>query len=192
MKMRLVSGVAINEKKYPTQINGKNTKGYGIWLAMITRCYNKKCQTKHPTYVGCSVSDNFKSYSFFHEWCQSQNGFGLDGYHLDKDILIRNNKVYSENTCVFVPREINLFFCDSRAARGEFPIGVSFYKARGNYTAECTVNGKRKSLGYFTSPQEAHAVYKTFKENLCKEIANKWRSQIDSRVYDAMMVWSVG
>lgn len=191
MKMTLVCGVGINEKKYPTQIDGKNIKAYGIWLAMVTRCYNKKCQTKNPTYVGCSVSSNFKSFSYFYEWCHEQVGFGLDAYHLDKDVIYRGNKLYSEDTCVFVPREINLFFCDSRAARGEFPIGVSLYKARGNYTAECTVNGKRKSLGYFTSPQEAHAVYKTFKENLCKELATKWRGQIDNRVYDAMMIWDV-
>lgn len=188
---RLFLGCGINDRKYPSFINGKNVKEYHLWGHILTRCYSKNSLAAKPTYIGCTVSDNFKNYSYFYEWCQSQIGFGLDGWHLDKDIIISGNKVYSEDTCVFVPQEINKFFTDRGALRGKYPIGVNFDKPSGKYKAECCVNGKSKNLGRFTTPEDAHAVYKTFKEALCKETANKWRGQIDPRVYDAMMAWAV-
>jgi len=71
----------------------------------------------------------------------------------------------------------------------DYPIGVHLVK--GKYAANCCLNGKTKYLGSFDHPQEAYAVYKQFKEKLCKELAKKWYGQIDHRVYDAMMVWTV-
>lgn len=196
MKMKLVCGVGINEKTRPAKVNDKKTKEYALWYNMIQRCYYEKLHTRRATYVGCTVSENFKNYSYFYDWCQKQIGFYcIDGngrnWNLDKDIVIRNNKNYSEDTCVFVPFEVNLFFVDNKIVRGENPIGIYFYKQTGKYKATCAVNGKAKHLGFFSTPEEAFSVYKQFKESLCKELATKWRGQIDNRVYDAMMTWSV-
>ena len=91
----------------------------------------------------------------------------------------------------FVPQEINSFFIDSGNARGEYPLGVYFHKASGKFKAQCKVNGKRQHLGYFNTNEEAFAAYKPFKEALCKELALKWQSEIDSRLFNAMMNWSV-
>ena len=110
---------------------------------------------------------------------------------MDKDLLIIDNKTYSETACVFVPNEINSFFTDSGNARGEYPVGVCFHKTSGRFTAQCNVNGKRQHLGYFNTPDEAFAVYKPFKEALCKQLALKWQSEIDERLFNAMMKWSV-
>lgn len=189
--MKLVHGVGFNDKKYPTAVNGKFTKEYDLWKGMLRRCYSSKCHTNQPTYIGCTVSDNFKHYTFFHEWCQNQIGFGLEGSDLDKDIIVPNNKLYSENTCVFVPHEINKFFNDRRVARGNCPIGVYLHKATGKYMARCNVSGKVKYLGLYISPEEAHIVYKLFKESLCKETAAIWKSRVDTRVYTALIDWRV-
>ena len=189
--MTLVHGVGINDRKYPSVVKGKAKKEYQLWVGMIGRGCSQKVKSKYPAYKDCSVSENFKNYSYFYEWCYSQIGFGLDGWHLDKDIIRHNNKVYSEDVCVFVPHQINPFFEASGASRGDYPIGVSFEKARGKYEAYCRANGKKHGLGRFASPELAHDAYKDFKEKLCKELANKWRCQIDNSVYDAMMVWSV-
>ena len=193
---KLVYGVGFNDKTKPANVDGKAVKEYDLWQSMLERCFSEKLQTRFPTYKGCNVSDNFLNYSYFYDWCQEQIGFGkVDekgrSWCLDKDLLFVGNKTYSESTCVFVPHEINTFFNACGNARGEYPLGVSFNKRDGKFVAKCTVNGKQQHLGLFDTPQEAFAVYKPFKENLCKQLALKWQSEIDERLFNTMMKWSV-
>ena len=193
---KLVFGVGFNDKTRPVSVDGKHVKEYKLWQDMLKRCFSEKYQTLYPTYKGCNVSNNFLNYSFFYDWCQNQVGFGkVDekgrSWCLDKDLLFVDNKTYSETACVFVPNEINSFFVDRGNDRGEYPLGVYFDKQNGKFKAQCAVNGKIKHLGYFNTPQEAFAVYKPFKENLCKQLALKWQHEIDSRLFNAMMKWSV-
>ena len=190
--MGWIHGVGWYEKgEFTACVGKKHNKEYKLWSGMLERCYSEVFKELEPTYKKCEASHNFKNYQFFAKWCQSQIGFKNKGWHLDKDILIKGNKLYSEDTCVFVPFEVNLFFVDNKIVRGENPIGIYFYKQTGKYKATCAVNGKAKHLGFFSTPEEAFSVYKQFKESLCKELATKWRGQIDNRVYDAMMTWSV-
>ena len=193
---KLVYGKGFNDKTRPAKVDGKMVKEYVLWHNMLERCFSEKYQTHKPTYKGCNVSDNFLNYSYFYDWCQGQIGFGkVDdkgrSWCLDKDLLFVGNKTYSETACVFVPQEINLFFIDRGNARGEYPLGVCFDKRAGKFKAYCAVNGKRQHLGYFNTHEEAFAAYKPFKENLCKQLALKWQSEIDERLFNAMMKWSV-
>ena len=193
---KLVYGVGVNDKTRPARVDGKIVKEYDLWQHMLERCFSEKYQTRQPTYIGCNVSNNFLNYSFFYEWCQEQIGFGnidTNGryWQLDKDLLFTDNKTYSESTCVFVPNEINMFFTDRGNDRGEYPIGVSFYKQTGKFQTHCKVNGKKQHLGYFNTPQEAFMVYKPFKEALCKQLALKWKEEIDPRLFNTMMNWSI-
>ena len=193
---KLVYGVGFNDKTRPAKVDGKIVKEYDLWQSMLSRCFSEKYQTRYPTYKGCNVSDNFLNYTFFYDWCQEQTGFGkVDEkgryWELEKDLLFTGNKTYSETNCVFVPHEINLFFNNHGNARGEYPVGVYFHKASGKFKAQCKVNGKRQHLGLFNTPQEAFAVYKPFKEDLCKQLALKWQSEIDERLFNAMMKWEV-
>ena len=193
---KLVWGAGFNDKTRPCWVDGKHVKEYKLWQGMLERCFSEKLQTHRPTYKGCSVSDNFLHYSFFYDWCQEQIGFGkVDdkgrSWCLDKDLLFVGNKTYSETACVFVPQEINVFFIDCGAKRGEYPLCVCFDKQKGKFQAHCAVNGKLQYLGRFNTPEEAFAAYKPFKENLCKQLALKWESEIDARLFNAMMKWSV-
>ena len=119
-----VFGVGILGTKYPSTVNGVRTKQCALWYNMLQRCYSESLHLKHPTYEGCEVSDKFKSYEYFYEWCHKQIGFDNEGWQLDKDLLVKGNKVYSEDTCVFIPREINQLLTNSTASRGEYLIGV--------------------------------------------------------------------
>ena len=193
---KLVWGAGFNDKTRPANVGGKKVKEYGLWQSMLERCFSEEYQTRFPTYKGCSVSDNFLRYSFFYDWCHNQIGFGkVDdkgrSWCLDKDLLFVDNKTYSETACVFVPNEINSFFTDSGKARGEYPLGVYFDKQKGKFRAQCAVNGKLQHLGLFNTASEAFAVYKPFKENLCKQLALKWQHEIDERLFNAMMKWEV-
>ena len=173
-------------------VDGKHTKEYRLWNNMLKRCYSVGCQKVRPTYIDCSVSENFRYLQYFKEWCNNQIGFNSvdekgKPFALDKDILVKGNRVYNEDVCVFVPQEVNLLFTKRDKSRGEYPIGVSFHKSRGMLTA--TLNNKY--LGYFNTAEQAFQVYKTAKEAYIKEVANKWKDKIDSKVYEALMNYEV-
>ena len=187
-----VYGVGVSGSRYPYKINGRNTKEYVLWKSMLQRCYSDAFKKKHPTYEGCKVSDNFKSYEYFYEWCNSQVGFGVEGFELDKDLLIKGNKVYSENSCVFIPREINSVLIKSEASRGEHLIGVSWCKRNKAFKAMvCKNKGKQEYLGYFKTELEAFKAYKIAKEAFVKEQAEKWKGKIDERAYEALINYQV-
>ena len=191
-----VYGVGITGTKYQPKINGVNTKEYELWTGMLKRCYSDTYQKQRPTYEGCEVSDNFKSYEYFYEWCHKQIGFGNDGngnpFQLDKDLLVKGNKVYSENTSVFIPREINQVLVKRTALRGEHLIGVYWHKRGKAFVAQVSKNkGKQEHLGYFNTELEAFEAYKQAKESFIKEQANNWKGQIDSRAYNALMNYQV-
>ena len=187
-----VHGVGILGTRHPSTINGRNTKEYEIWYSMLSRCYNDASKKHRPTYEGCEVSDNFKYYEYFYEWCNSQVGFGNQGWHLDKDLLVKGNKVYSEDSCVFIPQEVNSLLIKHEASRGEHLIGVCWCKRDKAFVAQINKNkGKRECLGYFNTEIEAFNAYKQAKESFIKEQANKWKSQIDERAYEALMNYQV-
>ena len=187
-----VCGVGIVGIKYPITINDVKTKEYAIWQSMLERCYSDSYKKKYPTYEGCEVSENFKSYEYFYEWCHNQIGFGNDGFELDKDLLIKGNKVYSESTCVFIPREINTLLIKREASRGKHLIGVYWHKRGKAFAAMVSKNkGKREYLGLFKTELEAFNAYKEAKESFIKEQAEKWKSEIDPRAYNALMNYQV-
>ena len=187
-----VHGVGILGARHPSTINGRNTKEYEIWYSMLSRCYNDAYKKHRPTYEGCEVSDNFKYYEYFYEWCQSQVGFGNQGWHLDKDLLVKGNKVYSEDSCVFIPQEVNSLLIKHEASRGEHLIGVCWCKRDKAFVAQINKNkGKHERLGYFKTEIEAFNAYKQAKESFIKEQANNWKSQIDERAYEALMKYTV-
>ena len=187
-----VCGVGILGTKYPSKINGVITKEYDLWYSMLRRCYSDNSKKKRPTYIGCEVSDNFKSYEYFYEWCHEQIGFGIEGFELDKDLLIKGNKVYSESTCVFIPSAINSLLTKCTASRGSYLIGVYWDKTKKAFVAMVNKNkGKQEKLGSFNTELEAFNAYKKAKESFVKEQAEKWKGKIDERAYEALMAYTV-
>ena len=173
---------------------GRNmTKEYRLWNNMVNRCYNEKILSRNPTYKDCHVSEDWRYLSNFKEWCNRQIGFEQEDWHLDKDILVKGNKVYSENTCCFIPKEVNLLFTKADRIRGKYPVGVYYdtSKTHKRFSARVSKNGKHKRFGSYLTPEEAFAVYKREKEKYIKEVANKWKDKIDPRVYESLMNYQV-
>ena len=193
---KLVRGIGLKGMKYPTKLGGKRLKEYSLWQDMLERC-TERFWNRQPAYTGTTCSENFKSFEYFYEWCQTQVGFGsVDdkgcGWQLDKDIICKEYKIYSEDTCVFVPSRINTLLIKREASRGEWPIGVHWHKRDKMFQSKCH-NGTGKSiyLGSFNAPQEAFKAYKTYKETLIKQVANEYKEQLDTRVYEALMNYEV-
>ena len=187
-----VYGVGILGTKYPPSMSGRNTKEYNLWRNMLQRCYSDTFQKKQPTYEGCEVSNNFKYFEYFYEWCHKQIGFNNEGWQLDKDLLIKGNKVYSESTCVFLPQEINNILTKSASSRGEHLIGVSWCKTNKAFKAQVSRSkGKSEYLGLFKTETEAFNAYKQAKESFVKEQAEKWKGKINERAYNTLMNYKV-
>ena len=187
-----VFGVGVLGAKYPTRVNGILTKEYILWCNMLERCYNDTFKKKNPTYQYCQVGDNFKYHEYFYEWCNQQIGFSNKDWHLDKDLLIKGNKVYSESTCVFLPSEINSLLVKSDKIRGEHLIGVYYHKRDKAFMAQVSKNkGGSEYLGSFNTELEAFKAYKQAKEAFVKEQANKWKDKIDPKAYEALMKYTV-
>jgi hypothetical protein len=186
---RLVCGVGINDADYVTSyiVNGKQKRCpfYITWKSMLTRCYNQKSLIKNPTYIGCSVCDEWLKFSTFKAWMETQNWQGLC---LDKDILDQHNKIYSPETCLFVTKAINVLFTKSDNVRGSYKIGVSFSKSRNKFKAACNTYNNKKELGYYLTEDEAHNVYKIFK---LAHIRNLALEQTDERLKSAMLKYTI-
>ena len=112
---------------------------------------------------------------------------------LDKDILSKENKIYSPETCCLVPRIVNSLFIKRTRDRGSLPIGVTKHGER--YRAKCNdpLSNVRKHVGVFDTPELAFNAYKKYKEALIKKVAQIEydNGTITKECYDAMMRYKV-
>ena len=186
----------LGEGKYKMSENGKHTKEYDIYHDMLKRCYDSKVQEKRPTYKDCVVEDYLLNFQHMGAWI-NENYYEVPGerMHLDKDILCKGNKVYSRETCIFVPHRINTLFTKSDNSRGENPIGVRL-NPFGNYQAFCHNGyGKEIYLGTYSTKEEAFQIYKQYKEKIIREVIDSYKGIIPepyySRLKDAMYNYKV-
>lgn len=168
--------------------NKKLNKVKRTWRGMLNRCYNKKEQEKHPTYKDVIVCEEWHNFQNFAKWFEENWKPYMQDWQLDKDILVEGNKVYSPDTCCFVPAEINSLFTKNKP--NEFYNGV---KKAGKYRflAQICIKNKKTHLGTFDTSEEAFRVYKVTKENYFKELANNWKKLISEKVYQALINYKV-
>lgn len=194
---KLVFGVGVNDADYGvTQfesigyVNGKRKQKlvwecpyYRAWRSMLTRCYSTRYQEKYPTYVGCSVTEEWLTFSVFKNWMMTQD---WKDNQLDKDLLVKGNKVYGPETCVFVSPVVNSFTLDRGNDRGEWLIGVNWHKGANKFRSTCSnpLTEKRETLGYFDCEQEAHEAWLMRKRELAHLLAAE---QADERVAIALI-----
>ena len=188
-----VYGVAcIGEGKHRSTENNISTKKYKTWLNMITRCFNEKVKEKYPTYKNVICCEEWLNFQNFGEWFD-ENFYQVndDTMELDKDILIKGNKIYSPNTCIFVPHRINSLFVKRDNSRGKYPIGVCLHDKKELYEAHCGTLDGYVHLGAFNTPEEAFNSYKTFKEKYIKQVADEYKDKIPKKLYEAMYRYEV-
>jgi len=183
---KLVCGVGVNDADYIVQptINGKRKccPFYRKWKSMIVRCYDDKFKSKFPTYIGCTVCEEWLTFSNFKRWMESKD---WEGKELDKDLLTKGNKVYSPASCVFISQKMNKFLTDSSLARGEFPLGVTFDKEAGKYRTQCQnpLTGKIERIGRFIDPESANEAWRKRKHELSCQLADL---QKDERIAQSL------
>lgn len=171
-KNKPIYGVGINDYDGFVKINTKLIKSYSIWFSMLTRCYSNKVQERQPTYIGCTVCDEWLYFSKFKKWFDKNY---IEGFQLDKDILVEGNKVYSPDTCRFIPAYLNSILTDCKKARSELPIGVRITtgarRINHTYSAQCSNGYGKRLTKTFKTIDEASSWYSETKKRIVKEQA---------------------
>lgn len=187
----LIYGQGFNDGSLPTKLNGKHLKEYLVWRAMICRCYSAYSLKLKPTYKGVEVCENFKSYSYFYNWCQNQVGFKRPDFVFDKDILDPTGRIYSEANCVFIPQALNKLLTLRQRDRSKHALGVIKEKGKEPRFKSLLNMGVRYSRNVsketFSSVEEAHQDYLRRKKDFICQQAEKYRADLDVRVYEALM-----
>ena len=170
---------------------GKHTKLYRTWKNMLKRGCYAQYKNEIPSYKNVTIYEKWKCFQNFGNWFENNfNPEYMQGWELDKDILIKGNKIYSPETCCFVPAEINKLFVKNDTNRGKYPIGVCINR-KGTFTSSVRKKDEVLWLGTFDTEEEAFEVYKIAKESYIKEVADIWKDQIEPRVYQAMYNYKV-
>ena len=171
---------------YKSKVGNKNTVEYRYWKSMCDRCYSEKHQEKQPTYKDVSVCEEWHNFQVFAQWFEENWKPHMEGWHLDKDILVKGNKIYSPETCCFLPVQINSLLVKRNSERGDYPIGV---QKRGKRFRSCL--NAIGQLGTFDTVEEAFLVHKLAKEQRIKVVADEWREKITEPTYIALINYKV-
>ena len=195
-----VSGYGIKGIKYPTR-DEMNTKKYALeyltWCNMLKRSVDKKYEDKFPSYKEVSCDPRWQYYENFYEWMHEQENFEKlkeqNDMNLDKDILIKGNKLYSPDLCTLVPRRINNLLLKSDAIRGQYPMGVHYYPRNKKYGAVEGSRDNQRFLGLCDTIEEAFMKYKEAKEQRIKDMAKEEyeKENITKKCYEALMNYTV-
>jgi uncharacterized CHY-type Zn-finger protein len=194
MEKKLLFGVGYNDVGYSVyksrMVDGKQINiwvcpYYQKWVKVLERCYSLEFHKRNPRYVGCYVCDDWLTFSNFIRWVDSQPNKNWINCEPDKDLLIVGNKIYSEDTCVFVTRQVNQFTKDSAGKRGSYMIGVKINKEGNKYISDCSdpFLCKQEYLGRFKTELEAHKAWQAKKHEHACQLADL---QEDPRVAKAL------
>lgn len=192
-----VYGVGITGIKYPRSENCRNIKEFETWNNILERCYSKILKDNQHAYKDATCCSEWLNYENFYEWLHNQPNFSKwhEGkrWAVDKDILNKRNKIYSPENCCLIPQNVNCLFLKREAERGELPIGVR--KNGELFEASCSnpFTGKVKKLGKYKTIKEAFQSYKTYKEDLIKQVAQIEfdKGNITEKCYQSMMNYVV-
>jgi len=194
---KLIYGVGVNDADYVIKVNetigyvdGKRKRRqawvcpfYQKWTHMLERGHSERFKLKNPTYKDVTVCKEWHLFSTFKSWMQEQD---WEGKQLDKDLLVRENKVYNPSVCVFVSGQVNKFLTERGNDRGKYRIGACWHKATGKFIANCSspFTGKVDHLGLFTNEDEAHRAWLAKKLEYAYALAE---IQTDKRVAKALI-----
>jgi len=163
---------------YSPKGNKVHRQIYDLWNKMLERVYSPSKLEKCPSYKGTTVCKEWHNFQVFAKWFEENH---VEGWQLDKDLLSKGTKIYSPETCVFIPRELNTFMTNVKVDNTSGYTGVSYSKPNGKWVANISIGGKRKYLGQRDSVEEAYKLYKKARDKICQE----WRIKMKGKISDA-------
>jgi len=159
--------------KYKSR-NGKEAcPSSQIWRSMLQRCYCEKSSEKNITYKDVTVCDEWLNMQTFSKWYYDNF---VPGFALDKDLLSGESKIYSPETCIFIPSELNIFLISGSTRNTSTQRGVYWCKQTSKWKARIYPTGSKSciNLGSFNSIEKAGEAYKTARA----EQAQVWKDRM--------------
>lgn len=192
MGKRLVFGVG-DSSGATTQVNGADKVSYSVWCQILRRITgNHSDKSTNTRYKDVTICDKWLKFANFEEWFDANY---VEGFQLDKDLRVIGSRVYSEDTCEFVPTQINTLLITNHAVRGKYPVGIDIVvylnKSMNKFRARVNLHGQRKYLGIFDTPEEAFQAYKIAKEAHVKDVATEHflEGNISYQIYTNLLNW---
>ena len=148
---------------------------------MLERCYSQSLHKRRPSLIGCEVHEDWKSLKNFRAWMESKN---YKNRTLSKEMFFEDNKLYSPDTCLFVPNGVSLLFANT-TTKGK--MGVYYNKLMKQYQATIRQYNVNMNLGYSKTMEEAVAVYSRAKAKHILEVANALSEEEDARLKPALI-----
>lgn len=168
----MIYGKGINDADYPvrTNVNGlyQLCPFYSVWKGMLKRCYCTSKKSSHVTYENITVSNEWLRFSNFREWMIQRD---WKGKQLDKDLLCNGSNLYSEKSCIFISKAVNVFLNMNQRTNSPYLGGVSL-SSSGKFTARGKEFGKSVYLGSFDSEIAAHRKYINHKLGMIDKITD--------------------
>jgi|SRR5690554_1789839 len=171
--------------EYKATSEKKITRAYNTWSQMLRRCYCPKAAEKHPAYKDVTVCEEWHNFQVFAEWFYKQPNHDKKGFELDKDLLVPYSKIYSPQTCSFVPKQINVLFTGKK--NNGLPIGM--WRHGNKYQVSVSNEGKETHFGTYSTIEEAEIVYKREKKKVLIEVVNKYKNDLNPQVYHNLLNW---
>jgi hypothetical protein len=171
-----IYGVAINDYDKEIMIDGKVIKSYSVWSSMLNRCYSEYTQNRNTTYIGCTVCDEWLSFSKFKEWFDSNYPYNIEQQgvklELDKDLITDNCKMYSPDNCIFLPKKVNIFIANGRRNNVSGYTGVYWDKINNRWKSQISEfdSSKNKNIGRFKNIEDARGAYNKAREIECIKV----------------------
>ena len=172
---------------------------YPTWFNMIKRCYGKIIKS-NESYFGCTVTDEWHNFQNFAKWFDEHYYECNETLTIDKDILVKDNKIYSPQTCLLVPKTLNLIFVNLRSRKNNLPTGVSIGR-KGNrfkyqvFLSTCADKSTKHNpsiyLGLFNRSDEAFLAYKQAKEQYIKKILSQYENIIPKYIYETIYNYEI-
>jgi len=171
----LIYGVGVVD----VQITNENRKAYESWRHMLRRSYSPEYKNRKPTYENCTVADEWLVFSEYQKFYEANY---KEGYQLDKDILVEGNKIYSKETCCFVPTALNGLIVNIEG------IGVNYDKQKNKFRAGMSIKGKQKNLGYYSTEEDAIKAYRTAKKKYVNDVVDEYalKGEISDEIVNAL------
>jgi hypothetical protein len=150
----------------------------------------ERCNPASKRYNNCTLGKEWEKFENFEKWYY-ENYYSIEEpLEVDKDLLVKGNRMYSPDTCLLLPRFINTLITKTRSY-SLLPIGVK-YNMGGKFkyvsTIKVAYQTHTKRSNYIT---ECFDFYKEMKEKEVKMTAEYYKDKFPPKVYNALINYNI-